>query len=638
MFNEIRIENFKCFSSMQKIPLKPITLLYGPNSSGKSSILQSLLLFKQTLEASGSEEIVLLPKGDLVDLGGYSEFVNGHDDNKEVTIGFSFKHLWRIDEGYGYSYYDDKSDSISLEFTFNAVPGFETRQKEILVKSIKVFDRPNSEPVAVFKNVWLFPKLRRAIMKKMDEAKRDKDDPAIVQKWVSDLRRSVMVLESIGFEPNGWTNEAWSIYQKDYGSQKKYKNDERFRRFRELGMKFWIGSGCITRPIRLDGPDGTEFGLSIDEAMRKEIFSKDDEEFFWQLNSDRQPGLIEEINKLKTRLKSDDLKEEEREKIKKAVRVLKKVDKSLFNNSFEEFSNIKEYLVNNLIYLAKGMPKDFLEGTQKSWLLQDISELKVLTGLEAIYGEYIDMIPNYLIIWAADWLLSEYIKKIQYIGPLREFPERVYSYSGNVVSTVGKSGKFTPDILFARPEIKEKVNHWLDKFDTGYELDVKRLMGDLFAILLRDKETKCEVSPKDVGFGISQLLPIIVQGVTSRNNIICIEQPEIHVHPRLQAELGSFFVECADKYPLPPYGKDFPPTPEPGNQFIIETHSENLVLRLQKLIRKGELKKEHVAVVYFDKTPNGTVAKELRLNDKGEFIDPWPHGFFEESFDEMFGE
>lgn len=637
MFNEIRIENFKCFSGMQKIPLKPITLLYGPNSSGKSSILQSLLLFKQTLEASGNEEIVLLPKGDLVDLGGYSEFVNGHDAKKEITIGFSFKHLWGIVENnYPYTYYDVATDSISLEFTFIAVPGFETSQKEILVKSIRVFDRPNSEPVAVYKNVWFCPKLRRAIMRKVEKAKRDKDDPAIVQKWVSDLRRSVMVLESIGFEPHGWTNEAWSMYQEDYGSRKKYINDERFRRFRELGMKFVVGSGLAIRPI-LDGPDGKEVRLSVDGAMRKGDFSKDDEEFFRKLACDRQPGLVEEINKLKTRLKSEDLKEVERKKIKQAVGVLKKVDKSLFNNSFEEFSNIKEYCDNSLIFLSKGMPKNLLnDGTKTSWLLQEISELEELTGLEDLYWEYTDMIPNYLIIWAADWVLSEYIKKIQYIGPLREFPERVYSYSGNVVSTVGKSGKFTPDILFARPEIKEKVNHWLDKFDTGYELDVKPLMGDLFALLLRDKETKCEVSPKDVGFGISQLLPIIVQGVTSQNNIICIEQPEIHVHPRLQAELGSFFAECADKYPLPPYGNDFPP--EPGNQFIIETHSENLVLRLQKLIRKGELKKEHVAVVYFDKTPNGTVAKELRLNDKGEFIDPWPHGFFEESFDEMFGE
>jgi len=68
MFTEIGIENFKAFGKMQRIPLKPITLIYGPNSSGKSSLLQSLLLFKQTLEEA-SEDVVLLPKGTLVDLG-----------------------------------------------------------------------------------------------------------------------------------------------------------------------------------------------------------------------------------------------------------------------------------------------------------------------------------------------------------------------------------------------------------------------------------------------------------------------------------------------------------------------------------------------------------------------------------------
>ena len=83
MFTEIGIENFKAFGKMQRILLKPITLLYGPNSSGKSSLLQSLLLFKQTLEEAGDDKIILLPKGNLVDLGGYQEFINGHDVRKD---------------------------------------------------------------------------------------------------------------------------------------------------------------------------------------------------------------------------------------------------------------------------------------------------------------------------------------------------------------------------------------------------------------------------------------------------------------------------------------------------------------------------------------------------------------------------
>ena len=107
------------------------------------------------------------------------------------------------------------------------------------------------------------------------------------------------------------------------------------------------------------------------------------------------------------------------------------------------------------------------------------------------------------------------------------------------------------------------------------------------------------------------------------------------IHPRLQAEMGSFFAEMAGRAKAVSYGGE---EERYGNQFIIETHSENLILRLQKLIRMGKLKKEDVAVIYCDKTPDGTVAMELRLNDKGEFIDPWPHGFFEESFDELFGE
>src|SRR6266705_2806581 len=86
MLREYQLTNFKAFAGPETIPIRPITLIYGPNSSGKSSILQSLLLLKQTLEEADSST-PLLPKGKLVDLGDYTEFIHRHDVEKQ----FSFK-------------------------------------------------------------------------------------------------------------------------------------------------------------------------------------------------------------------------------------------------------------------------------------------------------------------------------------------------------------------------------------------------------------------------------------------------------------------------------------------------------------------------------------------------------------------
>ena len=72
MFKKLTLENFKGFAKKQSIDLKPITLIYGANSSGKSSILQSLLLLKQTLEQSNDKSAILLSKGKYVDLGNYA--------------------------------------------------------------------------------------------------------------------------------------------------------------------------------------------------------------------------------------------------------------------------------------------------------------------------------------------------------------------------------------------------------------------------------------------------------------------------------------------------------------------------------------------------------------------------------------
>lgn len=144
--------------------------------------------------------------------------------------------------------------------------------------------------------------------------------------------------------------------------------------------------------------------------------------------------------------------------------------------------------------------------------------------------------------------------------------------------------------------------------------------SDVFSLVLRDKNTEVKASILDVGFGISQVLPVIVQSMLSRGKLLCIEQPEIHLH---QASLGTMLAECI--------GEPF------RNRFLIETHSQHLMLRLQRLIREGTLRSEDVAVYYVDRSPEGSKCLHLRLDQEGDFIDEWPSGFFEEGYEEIFG-
>ena len=148
------------------------------------------------------------------------------------------------------------------------------------------------------------------------------------------------------------------------------------------------------------------------------------------------------------------------------------------------------------------------------------------------------------------------------------------------------------------------------------------MSGNILYMVLEDLRTHVPVTASDVGFGIGQLLPIIVQGLTEENRVICVEQPEIHLHPVLQGHLGDYFIDSSMNH---------------ENQWIIETHSESLMLRLQRRIREGSIKNTDVCVLYVSTKNNGAEVQELRLDNDGDFIDSWPNGFFEERFNDVFG-
>jgi predicted ATPase len=239
---------------------------------------------------------------------------------------------------------------------------------------------------------------------------------------------------------------------------------------------------------------------------------------------------------------------------------------------------------------------------------------------------------------------SEIFETASYLGPHRNRPRRLYELDHQYQGSVGVSGEYlvealTEDLYGDGPEperdgVVKEVNRWLERFEIPYSLSVDSLgnevVGDIATLKLYDRRAGVYVAATDVGFGIGQLLPVIIEGVIAqgisqtqdRERLLCVEQPEIHLHPRLQAHVADFFIDTWKKG---------------GCQWIAETHSEALMLRVQRRIREGTIQAKDVSVVFVNPIPGyGSEILNLRIDDHGEFIDEWPGGFFEENFHEMF--
>jgi predicted ATPase len=134
-----------------------------------------------------------------------------------------------------------------------------------------------------------------------------------------------------------------------------------------------------------------------------------------------------------------------------------------------------------------------------------------------------------------------------------------------------------------------------------------------------------------MGIGFSQMMPLVASAFGSDNRLIAIEQPELHIHPALQTELADLFIQSAK---------------ERGNRYLIETHSEHLILRLLRRVREtteGELAHGNpplfpndICVLYVEPTEQGSKVIELPVTADGDFSCPWPNGFFEERSAELF--
>ena len=220
--------------------------------------------------------------------------------------------------------------------------------------------------------------------------------------------------------------------------------------------------------------------------------------------------------------------------------------------------------------------------------------------------------------------IVNHLRYIVHIGPLRREPDRTYQFTGETPSDVGRDGGDALKILFldkysaSSINLIGDVNRWLEKM--GYVLEWDVLKGGMAHLMLKDK-SGIQINLKDVGFGISQLLPVLIQGyVAGEEQIILMEQPEIHLHPRAQADLGDLFIALAEQ----------------KKSLIVETHSEHLMLRLRRRIAEQKIKKEMVGMYFIEWKDGESVVSRIELDGYGQMVNV-PDGFktfFSDDFEE----
>ncbi|EIM62764.1 AAA family ATPase [Desulfobacter postgatei] len=557
MITSLHLGNFKAFAKTQNIPVKPLTLIFGANSAGKSSIIHSLAMAHEAMRTGELDLFRTDIGGSSIDLGGFKQYIH----RREITRRLE----WGLTLGTG---------------------RFTGRLREIM------------EPMA---DITMTLTMGMPLDPKTDEP-----EP--------------------GAAPHVMTYELESDGQ------------TLLRMSRRPGNQMALDLLPYKHPVLQRIISALLEGFTTTGAVSGE-----------DLKSLEQPmaEIIAGLRSPMGTLFPKGIKDEGRDEDQSGSQL-------------------------NLFPVSRGNRQEDLAKALRFFLPRTLDEL--IQELNTVMG-------------------SE-INRLQYLGPLRSYPARHLAFAEHDDINWYAGGGYAWDVVRRNKEVRDKVNAWLSdakRLSTPYELVIKNLLtiedleadyehlvsgvetamidddwsdfetavgetvsgdhfGELYGILgrlkkseekfaafqeliLYDRRTETQVSHRDVGIGVSQVLPVLVSAFAAREKIIAIEQPEIHLHPALQAELGDIFIESALA------GNN-------NNTFLLETHSEHLILRILRRIRETSeneleegatpIKPDQVAVLYVQPGKKGSAILHIPVNEEGEFERPWPQGFFAERARELF--
>jgi predicted ATPase len=226
--------------------------------------------------------------------------------------------------------------------------------------------------------------------------------------------------------------------------------------------------------------------------------------------------------------------------------------------------------------------------------------------------------------------LETNFSKIFYLGPLRDYPKRQYTWSGTRPNDMGLKGEMYVDAILTARERADKISRgkgkkmysveeyiafWLKNLNLIDSFEVKEIKdgSNIYQVLVRKNHSSALVPITDVGFGVSQILPVVTLCYyVPEGSTLIIEQPEIHLHPLVQSGLADIFIDAAQKRNL---------------QLIIESHSEHLLRRLQLHIAKQEIPAGDVNLYFCSMDEDHSKIVPVAMDIYG-VVKNWPTGFF----------
>jgi predicted ATPase len=528
-------QNYKAFKEFN-LTIKPLTILLGANSCGKSAIINSLLMLSQTFDSSSISESALRLNASKVGMGETLNIIR--DKNPENSLSFSFEF----------------NDARLVRTNLDVLRNDTVEAHFMLTRYLGQAYRTNKE---------LFPDVQRLISQ-LDEM------------YVSSERFNIKQLTHI----SGKVCDLLKLYRKNKESIKRTK-------FAVSSVQDYL-DGVPLKKIQ------DCFVKLVSLSVNKLSANKIDYKFSYNKKDDvltiAAVTLTNKNNEIIINISID--------KQKKITINSDVIDKALIRNS-------KRDIVESLNFESLSLSFDSDEITTYG----PFRILQRSTNPVATF--FFSMINASLKQVEAE--ISGL--NINHVSPLRAFPQRYYLLDKAVHHTHlnALDGTELAEVLKKNPVIKDEINKLLSEFNIA--VDVEKVNDIIHKITVNQDAVNLELT--DVGFGISQVLPILVQAYLSpKNSITIIEQPEIHLHPKMQAWLTDALIKIAlngDK------------------RFLIETHSDAIVrrIRLRIVDDSYDFNEESVAIYHLErnKLDSCTILNRVPITPDGDIT--WPSDFMD---------